>query len=200
MISVLPSTAFLSGASSSSATPLLAPARSLLRGIFSKFSVPVSIKSLDCFTLLTSPVSYPTYHFPESHSRPFRSARFTATRPASSSNFSTHSLTPQKSIIMDSMPSARRLTLSLPSFDALKMSEPETKTQHVEHVNTPAETEHQRHLPRGVSETDIERQNKWFIGSIDCGTASSRFLIFDGDGTPTASHQIEFENIYPESG
>ncbi|KAH8600379.1 hypothetical protein B0O99DRAFT_610582 [Bisporella sp. PMI_857] len=40
----------------------------------------------------------------------------------------------------------------------------------------------------------------WFIGSIDCGTTSSRFLIFDGTGTPVAGHQIEFENLYPESG
>lgn len=79
--------------------------------------------------------------------------------------------------------------------------EPETATQHVEHVSAPAAIEHhQVHLPPGISETDIEKENKWFIGSIDCGTTSSRFLIFNGEGTPTASHQIEFENIYPESG
>lgn len=41
---------------------------------------------------------------------------------------------------------------------------------------------------------------EWFIGSIDQGTTSSRFLIFNSDADPIASHQIEFENHYPESG
>jgi glycerol kinase len=39
-----------------------------------------------------------------------------------------------------------------------------------------------------------------FIGAIDQGTTSSRFLIFDKDGQPVASHQIEFKQIYPHSG
>lgn len=41
---------------------------------------------------------------------------------------------------------------------------------------------------------------EWFIGSIDQGTTSSRFLIFNREMDPVASHQIEFENYYPESG
>jgi glycerol kinase len=56
------------------------------------------------------------------------------------------------------------------------------------------------HLPRGILETDDERRHHWFVGSIDQGTTSSRFLIFNGEGDPVASHQIEFENLYPESG
>ncbi|KAF2432726.1 putative glycerol kinase [Tothia fuscella] len=39
-----------------------------------------------------------------------------------------------------------------------------------------------------------------FIGAIDQGTTSSRFLIFDHEGQPVASHQIEFKQIYPNSG
>lgn len=39
-----------------------------------------------------------------------------------------------------------------------------------------------------------------FIGSIDQGTTSSRFLIFNKSGEPVASHQIEFEQIYPQPG
>lgn len=39
-----------------------------------------------------------------------------------------------------------------------------------------------------------------FIGSIDQGTTSTRFLIFNKDGEPVASHQIEFSQIYPQSG
>ncbi|KAI1810512.1 glycerol kinase [Poronia punctata] len=41
---------------------------------------------------------------------------------------------------------------------------------------------------------------EWFIGSIDQGTTSSRFIIFDRHCDPVASHQIEFTNHYPHSG
>ncbi len=51
-----------------------------------------------------------------------------------------------------------------------------------------------------VPKQDEETLKKWFIGSIDQGTTSSRFLIFDGTGTPVASHQVEFKQIYPHSG
>ncbi|KAI1845989.1 hypothetical protein JX266_007798 [Neoarthrinium moseri] len=40
----------------------------------------------------------------------------------------------------------------------------------------------------------------WFIGSVDQGTTSSRFIIFNRNADIVASHQIEFENHYPESG
>ncbi|KKY23420.1 putative glycerol kinase [Phaeomoniella chlamydospora] len=39
-----------------------------------------------------------------------------------------------------------------------------------------------------------------FIGSIDQGTTSSRFLIFNHHGEPVASHQLEFTQIYPQPG
>jgi len=61
-------------------------------------------------------------------------------------------------------------------------------------------TAHEEHLPRGISETEEELRHHWFVGSIDQGTTSSRFLIFNGEGDPVASHQIEFENLYPKSG
>jgi len=40
----------------------------------------------------------------------------------------------------------------------------------------------------------------FFIGSIDQGTTSTRFIIFDGVGQPVAAHQHEFRQHYPESG
>ncbi len=52
----------------------------------------------------------------------------------------------------------------------------------------------------GVPRQDEEQLKEWFIGSIDQGTTSTRFLIFDGTGTPIASHQMEFKQIYPHSG
>ncbi|CAG8224426.1 unnamed protein product [Penicillium nalgiovense] len=39
-----------------------------------------------------------------------------------------------------------------------------------------------------------------FVGSIDQGTTSTRFLIFNRDGDPVASHQVEFSQIYPNPG
>lgn len=41
---------------------------------------------------------------------------------------------------------------------------------------------------------------EYFIGAIDQGTTSTRFIIFNGIGEPVAMHQIEFKQIYPESG
>lgn len=102
-----------------------------------------------------------------------------------------------KSSAMDSMP------IRIPSSSSLDIlkrpTEAAAKSKHVENASPPTVT-HEEHLPRGVSETDSEKKDKWFIGSIDCGTTSSRFLIFNGQGIPVASHQIEFENIYPQSG
>ncbi|KAA6410969.1 MAG: glycerol kinase [Lasallia pustulata] len=39
-----------------------------------------------------------------------------------------------------------------------------------------------------------------YVGAIDLGTTSSRFLVFDTAGNPVASHQIEFTQKYPQSG
>ncbi|KAJ9485155.1 hypothetical protein VN97_g8203 [Penicillium thymicola] len=39
-----------------------------------------------------------------------------------------------------------------------------------------------------------------FVGSIDQGTTSTRFLIFNREGEPVASHQVEFSQIYPNPG
>ncbi|THV72404.1 glycerol kinase [Aureobasidium pullulans] len=49
-----------------------------------------------------------------------------------------------------------------------------------------------------TSHENVLQEN--FIGAIDQGTTSSRFIIFNGVGEPVAMHQIEFEQKYPESG
>jgi len=54
-------------------------------------------------------------------------------------------------------------------------------------------------MPRfTTSEENVLAQ--FFIGSIDQGTTSTRFIIFDGVGQPVVSHQHEFKQHYPESG
>ncbi|KAI0343003.1 glycerol kinase [Trametopsis cervina] len=39
-----------------------------------------------------------------------------------------------------------------------------------------------------------------FVGSLDCGTTSTRFMVFDRYANIVASHQIEFPQYYPEPG
>ncbi|KAA1418123.1 glycerol kinase GlpK [Mumia zhuanghuii] len=39
-----------------------------------------------------------------------------------------------------------------------------------------------------------------FVGSVDQGTTSTRFMIFDHDGVEVARHQLEHEQILPRSG
>lgn len=48
--------------------------------------------------------------------------------------------------------------------------------------------------------TQEVNHDDWFIGSVDQGTTSSRFIIFNSWADPVAMHQIEFENLYPQSG
>lgn len=58
-------------------------------------------------------------------------------------------------------------------------------------------------LPRVVSKdrtANMAPSEEVFVGSIDQGTTSSRFLIFDKDGEPVAVHQEEFSQIYPNPG
>ena len=39
-----------------------------------------------------------------------------------------------------------------------------------------------------------------FIGSLDQGTSSTRFIVFDGDGQIVGQHQLEHRQIFPKAG
>ena len=39
-----------------------------------------------------------------------------------------------------------------------------------------------------------------YVGSIDQGTSSTRFIIYDRLARPVGSHQVEFTQFYPEVG
>ncbi len=39
-----------------------------------------------------------------------------------------------------------------------------------------------------------------FVGSVDCGTTSTRFIVFDKQGRIITEHQTEFEQIHPHPG
>jgi len=66
-------------------------------------------------------------------------------------------------------------------------------------TTAPNGTDRRPSLPRfSTSKENVLSQ--FYIGSIDQGTTSTRFIIFDGIGQPVASHQHEFRQHYPESG
>lgn len=52
----------------------------------------------------------------------------------------------------------------------------------------------------GEQKPKVDPKDEVFVGSIDQGTTSSRFLIFDKAGEPVAVHQEEFSQIYPNPG
>ena len=39
-----------------------------------------------------------------------------------------------------------------------------------------------------------------YVASIDQGTTSTRFIIYDRHASPVAYHQLEFKQHYPEAG
>src|SRR5689334_14267874 len=39
-----------------------------------------------------------------------------------------------------------------------------------------------------------------FVGAVDQGTTSTRFMIFDHSGNEVAKHQLEHEQILPRAG
>ncbi len=39
-----------------------------------------------------------------------------------------------------------------------------------------------------------------YVGAVDQGTTSTRFMIFDHGGNVIASHQLEHEQILPQAG
>ena len=52
----------------------------------------------------------------------------------------------------------------------------------------------------GNQSAKMDSNDEVFVGSIDQGTTSSRFLIFNKAGEPVAEHQEEFKQIYPNPG
>ncbi|KAJ3010888.1 Glycerol kinase [Thoreauomyces humboldtii] len=47
---------------------------------------------------------------------------------------------------------------------------------------------------------DAKKASGVFVGSIDQGTSSTRFMVFNENGEIAYSHQMEFEQIYPQAG
>lgn len=48
--------------------------------------------------------------------------------------------------------------------------------------------------------TSSESSQDVFIGALDQGTTSTRFIIYNSEAKPIASHQVELTQYYPEAG
>ncbi|XP_021906540.1 glycerol kinase [Carica papaya] len=46
----------------------------------------------------------------------------------------------------------------------------------------------------------MSKEEEAYVGSIDQGTTSTRFIIYDRHARPIGSHQVEFTQFYPEAG
>ena len=55
-------------------------------------------------------------------------------------------------------------------------------------------------LPSKLKAAMSSSSQPQFVGAIDQGTTSTRFLIFNRDGEVVALHQLEFKQIYPNPG
>jgi glycerol kinase len=54
--------------------------------------------------------------------------------------------------------------------------------------------------PNKVKAAMSSSSHTQFVGAIDQGTTSTRFLIFNRAGEVVALHQLEFKQIYPNPG
>ena len=54
-------------------------------------------------------------------------------------------------------------------------------------------------LKKNKNKTKMSKEDV-FIGAIDQGTSSSRFIIYDKSAKPIGSHQVEFTQFYPQAG
>jgi glycerol kinase len=93
-------------------------------------------------------------------------------------------------------------------------SEPPLEFEREEHVNQHQEQHQQRELnldyrpkveehgDRSIlqDEEDQRHLKNRFIGTIDQGTTSTRFIIFDCTGVPVAKYQTEFRQIHENPG
>jgi glycerol kinase len=51
-----------------------------------------------------------------------------------------------------------------------------------------------------MSKLPSPKEKKQFIGAVDQGTTSSRFLIFDDEGNLITYHQVELPQSQPHPG
>ncbi|KAI6354636.1 hypothetical protein MCOR25_008529 [Pyricularia grisea] len=81
-----------------------------------------------------------------------------------------------------------------------RMNDPDVIINALKDVVLPAVALSAQHVENAQVPSPDPEPEDMYIGSIDQGTTSSRFIIFNRAGEPVEAHQIEFENRYPNSG
>ncbi|KAL5889022.1 hypothetical protein ACKVWC_004273 [Pyricularia oryzae] len=81
-----------------------------------------------------------------------------------------------------------------------RMHDPDIIINALKDVVLPAVASSAQHVENAQVPSPDPEPEDMYIGSIDQGTTSSRFIIFNRAGEPVEAHQIEFENRYPNSG
>ncbi|KAK7467411.1 Glycerol kinase [Stygiomarasmius scandens] len=61
-------------------------------------------------------------------------------------------------------------------------------------------TSSSKSTPASTEPVPKEKKQGEFVGSLDCGTTSVRFIIFDKYANIVAQHQLEFPQYYPHPG
>jgi glycerol kinase len=70
---------------------------------------------------------------------------------------------------------------------------------HQVQINARQSVDGQRSLLQDEDRRDDNLKDR-FIGAIDQGTTSTRFIIFDCTGNPIAKYQAEYQQIHEHSG
>lgn len=83
------------------------------------------------------------------------------------------------------------------------MAKPSAETAVDLHPQVQIQTTQTHDGNRSIVQDEVHRNDNLkdrFIGAIDQGTTSSRFIIFDCTGVPVASYQTEFRQIHENPG
>jgi hypothetical protein len=87
-----------------------------------------------------------------------------------------------------------RVSVRIMAKPTVPVMEPVTGTASATSNNTPDAVQ------EDVAKERSDKQRPRYIGAIDQGTTSTRFIIFDNEGQLVASHQTELRAIHAHSG
>ncbi|KAI6355979.1 hypothetical protein MCOR25_008025 [Pyricularia grisea] len=100
-----------------------------------------------------------------------------------------------------SPPSTPKQTAFVPSSrTSLRKDQKNSNPNSDFNSNIKRETQSTQSSITKMGEATHHKSSGSFVGAIDQGTTSSRFLIFNTTGEVVASHQLEFKQYYPQPG
>lgn len=88
-------------------------------------------------------------------------------------------------------------------FDMSDLDSLVDEQEHAEEAHVKLRTQSTDDGDRSLLQNEDRRKDNLkdrFIGAIDTGTTSTRFIIFDCTGVPICKYQTEFRQIHEHSG